>query len=75
MQVFRNMQQLLKNLCGTPRDNGKNSYFAPDWITGKLVEGIEKEVNPDEQWKLAQRLTKEILGAWSKRETIRGSDV
>jgi hypothetical protein len=75
MQVFKNMQQLLKDLGATPRDNEKDLYLAPDWITGKLVEGIEKEANPDEQWKLAQRLKEEIVGAWSKRETIRGNDV
>ena len=74
MKVFKNMQQLLKEMSEMS-SGGEKDDLAPEWILEKLVDSVEEERNPDEQKKLAQRLTDEILDAWSKRETLQGKDV
>ena len=71
MRVFKNMQNLLKQMSEMSGDEDQD----PEKILTNLLVDVEKEANPDEQRRLAERLQTEIWDAWSKRENIRGIDV
>ena len=74
MMVFVNMQNLLKEMSEMPSGMGEDDITSEKILT-KLLEGVEKESNPDEQQGLAERLMNEIWDAWSEREAIQGTDV
>lgn len=75
MRVFKNMQNLLKQMSELSSGGQKACNVTMEWILKKLLDGVENEKNGTEQKKLAQRLTDEISDAWSKRGTIPGIDV